>query len=241
MSHHNGLSMRCHPPILLEGILQARWCTCEARPLGPQASMSQSSGNTSNVIISPLKPSNFCRGAAPRTSLKPPGLRPGPPSRHHHACVVRRARRRPGAGSSGGNGSERRKRRKLRGIPPYPPFPPILHFLRFLRPADLFKLHSLSLGRSPVGGRNAPSRATRRRAQRTLYGDAYARMRRQKPLKHLFSNTLLSFPTTRPLTHAPACRFAATHARTVRRYAATHRCTNHANTSCKSLSQSKTF
>ena len=54
-----------------------------------------------------------------------------------------------------------------------------------------------------VGGRNAPSRATR-----ALYGDGDVA---SKPLKPLFSNTLLSFAATRPLTHAPACRFAATH------------------------------
>ena len=56
---------------------------------------------------------------------------------------------------------------------------------------------------APVGGRNAPSRTTR-----ALYGDGDVA---SKPLKPLFSNTLLSFAATRPLTHAPACRFAATH------------------------------
>ena len=70
-------------------------------------------------------------------------------------------------------------------------------------PAALENLPRSSLGRSPVGGRNAPSRATR-----ALYGDGDVA---SKPLKPLFSNTLLSFAATRPLTHAPACRFAATH------------------------------
>ena len=65
------------------------------------------------------------------------------------------------------------------------------------------KLAQIIPGPAPVGGRNAPSRATR-----ALYGDGDVA---SKPLKPLFSNTLLSFAATRPLTHAPARRFAATH------------------------------
>ena len=89
MSHHNGLSMQCHPPILLEGILQARWCTCEALTLGPQASMSQSSGNTSKCHEIPFETLNFSprgcaphpaetAGAAPRTPIPSPSCMRGP-------------------------------------------------------------------------------------------------------------------------------------------------------------------
>ena len=89
MSHHNGLSMRGHPPILLEGILQARWCTCEALPFSPQASMSQSSGNTSKCHEIPFETLNFSprgcaphpaetAGAAPRTPIPSPSCMRGP-------------------------------------------------------------------------------------------------------------------------------------------------------------------
>ena len=71
------------------------------------------------------------------------------------------------------------------------------------RITDLQNLHRLSPGRPQWVGATRPSRATR-----ALYGDGDVA---SKPLKPLFSNTLLSVAATRPLTHAPACRFAATH------------------------------
>ena len=79
--HHwrPGLSMRCHPPILLEGILQARWCTCEALPLAPQVSMSKSSGNTSKcheIPFNTLKYNFLPRGCAPHPAESAPDPHP---------------------------------------------------------------------------------------------------------------------------------------------------------------------
>eukprot|EP00966_Prymnesium_polylepis_P012562 288672-Prymnesium_polylepis.1 len=45
--------------------------------------MAQSRGNTSKCHEIPIETPIFRRGAAPRTPRKPPGRRPGPPSRQH--------------------------------------------------------------------------------------------------------------------------------------------------------------
>ena len=70
------------------------WCSL---PLAPQASMSQSSGNTSRCHEIPFETLKLSpQGCAPHLAETAGAGSPGPPSCHHHACVVRRARRRPG-------------------------------------------------------------------------------------------------------------------------------------------------